>query len=479
MSRVVLKERQFEPTGNNLGSFEAKDLETFDLQYTDTDEADQQSSSSGSLPSHVPQPKDDNPLEKDSSTSNQNKSQGGGSSDSGQDNSSGEDSGDEGEKSNSSMSGNPSGNTSSSSGNNSPGNPDSDYGTNNSTDYSDMKSEPTDEELEAEDQDFDQGTLSDLEKALQKIKETSTESSKSRQQSTNERAKEESGDSDDMRNNKNRQDEISAAKDILGKALQDTKENESSSAVKKDDDDDYDRNDRNSESAEDILSSLGAGNLTTLFNPSTLSDWRARLTKLFDKALGFDIVTNPNLVNKKIEDAPPGREDEIPVIKNVVILLDLSSSMGSTEFKQVISHVDTMLRARKMNNTWFHIVAFGDSNLKTIEPYYTKCKGSQFKKKIMSSPYLEGIWMTDLVPGIILAATKVHQPDAVIIMTDAGFNGGGKQALERNSKAKTFMKKNKTKIIWALTTNFSKRGVEEFDPTALSQKRYVKFKNTK
>ena len=69
---MQLKERQFEPTGINLGDFESKDLETFDLQFKDSDKEDEQNQEGkqGSTSnSHVPDPIDDNPLKDNKSKS--------------------------------------------------------------------------------------------------------------------------------------------------------------------------------------------------------------------------------------------------------------------------------------------------------------------------------------------------------------------------------------------------------------------------
>ena len=339
---------------------------------------------------------------------------------------------------------------------------------------------PSDEELEAEDDDFDPsdlGTLSDLEKALESIDQQSADSVKERRKSENNRNNQE--ESNRNSSQKDRDDEIAAAKDIVGKAAKDTQSDDimNGKGDEDEDDDDYGRryNRDKSESQDDILKDLGAGNLTTLFNPGNLQDWRSRLDKIFDKALGFDIVTNPNLTNKKIEDAPPGREDEIPQIKNIAILLDMSASMGAREFKQVIMHIDTMIKARKLTKVWFHIIGFGSSNINDIGNYYSRVKGSRLKQEMMTKFKNDAGWMTDFLPGVVFAAHKVHKPDAVIIMTDAEFNGS-LDKFKKDSKASMFMKKNKNKIIWALTKNARLQYVKDYDPTAIAKKRYIKFK---
>ena len=674
MSRVVLKERQFEPTGINLGEFNSADLESFDLQYKDTDDSGSDGQGAGSSDekkkSSVPDPVDDNPLEKDDNNQSKKKSSGGQSGQSSQDSSGNQEqeesdepegvddipdewdpygdnlddqdpdmpdetpeSEDDGENSGGGGSGPQSGggsvssdddndipsqvpnqgnkqsgdtsdNDGSSSDNQSgqDGNPDSDNSSNGSNsqdgqgssdssngdeegesedgegsgDFDDLLNDyeddsgsdgqgagssdegseddmldspknsselgkndsnqgtgnggprgdstddgsetgdadlggesgggagssgasgnsgnangqgssnldldrnqvPSAEELEADDTDFDPdlGSLSELEEALKDIDQKSADSVKERRRSENTRSEQEEEQS--RNSQRDRDDEIAAAKDIVGKAAKDTQSDETMNGSQtSDEDDDYNRryNRDMSESQEDILKELGAGNLTTLFNPGNLQDWRSRLDRIFDKALGFDIITNPNLVNKKIEDAPPGREDETPQIKNIAVLLDMSGSMGAREFKQVISHIDTMLQARKLTKVWFHIIGFGTSNINDIPAYYAKVKGSKFKQTMMTKFKNDAGWMTDILPGIVFCSMKVHRPDAVIIMTDAEFNGNLSQ-FERDSKAKMFMKKNKNKIIWALTANARMQGVQDYDPTAISKKRYIKFK---
>lgn len=632
MARLQLKERQFEPTGNNLGTFLSSDLESFDLQYTDSDEQEdgQEGGAESKQPqSHVPDPFDENPL-KDQSDNKQKNSDGNGgqsgeggssSGDSGDNNgtndnpdddvetaddlnvpdswdpygdnpddedpdlpdssnsgdagygssddseedsndeimpssgnesddadtsdpSQGSNSGEEGNDSdgngsddsqsdnsgnnqsgngssgdsgegsddsngsngepgegsgdsestsgqgspnsgNSSDGGSEDGDSSNSSGGSSggqgQGSSSSQAGSSysNSSDKSEgnksQQAPPTEEELEAEDEDFNpsdgEDDLSDLEKALDTIDNSSTESQKTRNKSQSQ----EGDPSEDNRSRREIEDEAAAAKDMVGKAVQDVQAENKDNDGNEDDEDDYHRSRDFSEDEEDILKDLGAGNLTSLFNPGNLKDWRSRLDKLFDKATGFDIITNPNLINKKIEDAPPGREDEDPQLKNIVVLIDLSGSMGADKFKQVISHVDTMIRARKLTSVWFHIIGFGDDNIRELERWYTKVKGSKFKQMMMTKYKNDAGWGTRITPGFELAAIKVHKPDAIIVMTDAEIFDGA-STLEKNSKAKTFVKKYKNKIIWALTQGASLNKILEIDPTLKAKKRYIKFK---
>lgn len=338
----------------------------------------------------------------------------------------------------------------------------------------DNDSIPSDEELEAEDRSFDPselGTLSELEEALKNIEENTADSVKERQNSEENRTEQEETT---QQNQRDRNDEIAAAKDMVGKAVKDVQNDETVKSTSETDDDDY-YNRNAGQSQDDILKDLGAGNLTTLFNPGNLSDWRSRLDRLFDQALGFDIVTNSNLINKKIEDAPPGREDELPQVKNILVLLDMSGSMGADKFKQVISHIDTMLRAKKLTGVYFHIVGFGTRSINDIPPYTAKVKGARFKSTMLSKFGNDAGWGTYLLPAIVYCSSKVKRPDAVIIMTDGEIFDNPSE-FQSNSKVKMFMKRNKNKIIWALTANGDLNRVCGLDPTAKSRKRYIKFK---
>ena len=326
---------------------------------------------------------------------------------------------------------------------------------------------PSVEELEAEDDDFDSsGSLSDLEQALDDIDSRSSSASKQKNKSDMERAEQEDEMSDSPRD---MEDEIAAAKDLAGKAARDMRSDKDSSL------DDPSISDEYGESEEDILQDIGLGNLTSVFNPGNLQDWRTRLDKIFDKALGFDIVTNPNLVNKKIEDAPPGREDDTPQIDHIAILLDMSSSMGAGKFKEVIGHIDTMIRARKLNRVWFHIIGFGSRHIRDLERYYDKVKGMKLKQTLMTKYKNDANWMTDFLPGMQLCIKKVPRPDGIIVLTDADFNGKYREFLN-DTKVSAFMKKNRKRIIWALTSNAKLSNVTAYDSSAVSNKRYIKFK---
>jgi hypothetical protein len=190
---------------------------------------------------------------------------------------------------------------------------------------------------------------------------------------------------------------------------------------------------------------------------------------------------NPNLINKKLEDAPPGSEDDKPEIKNILVLLDCSSSMGAKEFKQVIEHLDTMFRVRNFNKVNFHLFGWGNSNVNSVAGTYKKVKGRLFRKTIMT--YKAQSWATYLLPALILSAQKVKHPDAILILTDAEITPSEVSVMTSGKTpeskiAQQYVKKNKDRIIWVLTNNARPENIKPYDPTAVAKKRYVKFKKT-
>jgi hypothetical protein len=332
-------------------------------------------------------------------------------------------------------------------------------------DYSDVDDDWDDDDSGAYSQ-------SDLEKALNEIESSESESSKERRSNENER-EEEARNQQKQQDNKISQtnpDEVKAAKDMLGKAIKDTRNQQPSS-----DDNDSRRYSNDDIDENDILGSMGAGSLTSTFVPKMASDWKAKLEKLLDQALGYDIITNPNLFNKKLEDAPPGREDEVPDIKSIAVLLDCSGSMGAREFAQVIKHLDTMFMVRKMDKTTFHIIDWGDNRVQSVSSTYIRVKGRMFKREIMK--HTDHGWGTALIPGLMVASQKVHKPDAILILTDAEIYDGDRMGRTAEGKiAQEFIKKYKKKIIWVLTADGAVSRVGAFDPTAQAQKRIIKFR---
>ena len=222
----------------------------------------------------------------------------------------------------------------------------------------------------------------------------------------------------------------------------------------------------------DNYKDFGAGTMTTLFKGNSMvADWKAKLEKLFRKALGQRITMNPNMINKRIEDAPPGREDiETQMIK-VAVLIDCSGSMGSGAFKKVIMQMDAMIKADKqMRNVLFYIIPFEMWNAEKCIKLMVKCKGTRLKSELMKFEAMGG---TDIVPGFQALMRKVKNPDSIIVLSDCGVNASRTVSDPTYQKC---VKKYRDRIIWVLTSKRDISDMNAIDPYAKKQDRYVVFK---
>lgn len=222
----------------------------------------------------------------------------------------------------------------------------------------------------------------------------------------------------------------------------------------------------------DNYKDFGAGTMTTLFKGNSMvADWKAKLEKLFRKALGQRITMNPNMINKRIEDAPPGREDiETQMIK-VAVLIDCSGSMGSGAFKKVIMQMDAMIKADKqMRNVLFYIIPFEMWNAEKCIKLMVKCKGSRLKSELMKFEAMGG---TDIVPGFQALMRKVKNPDSIIVLSDCGVTASRTVSDPTYQKC---LKKYRDRIIWVLTSKRDISDMNAIDPYAKKQDRYVVFK---
>lgn len=222
----------------------------------------------------------------------------------------------------------------------------------------------------------------------------------------------------------------------------------------------------------DNYKDFGAGTMTTLFKGNSMvADWKAKLEKLFRKALGQRITMNPNMINKRIEDAPPGREDiETQMIK-VAVLIDCSGSMGSGAFKKVIMQMDAMIKADKqMRNVLFYIIPFEAWSAAECVKRMVKCKGTKLKAELMKFKAEGG---TDIVPGVHAMMKKVKNPDSIIILSDCVVTASRTVSDPIYQK---WLKKYRDRIIWVLTSKRDISYMSDIDPYAKKQDRYVVFK---
>ena len=222
----------------------------------------------------------------------------------------------------------------------------------------------------------------------------------------------------------------------------------------------------------DNYKDFGAGTMTTLFKGNSMvADWKAKLEKLFRKALGQRITMNPNMINKRIEGAPPGREDiETQMIK-VAVLIDCSGSMGSGAFKKVIMQMDAMIKADKqMRNVLFYIIPFEAWSAAECVKRMVKCKGTKLKAELMKFKAEGG---TNIVPGVHAMMKKVKNPDSIIVLSDCGVTVS---TTVSDSTYQKWLKKYRDRIIWVLTSKRDISYMSAIDPYAKKQDRYVVFK---
>ena len=287
------------------------------------------------------------------------------------------------------------------------------------------------------------------------------------------------GDSKGSIGNSKSDNDFKKAHDTKGNDLDDTKGKEvvekmvreASKRMQEEIDKDETLADTNKTSL-DNYKDFGAGTMTTLFKGNSMvADWKAKLEKLFRKALGQRITMNLNMINKRIEDAPPGREDiETQMIK-VAVLIDCSGSMGSGAFKKVIMQMDAMIKADKqMRNVLFYIIPFEMWNAEKCIKLMVKCKGTRLKSELMKFEAMGG---TDIVPGFQALMRKVKNPDSIIVLSDCGVNASRTVSDPTYQKC---VKKYRDRIIWVLTSKRDISDMNAIDPYAKKQDRYVVFK---
>lgn len=222
----------------------------------------------------------------------------------------------------------------------------------------------------------------------------------------------------------------------------------------------------------DNYKDFGAGTMTTLFKGNSMvADWKAKLEKLFRKALGQRITMNPNMINKRIEDAPPGREDIETQMVKVAVLIDCSGSMGSGAFKKVIMQMDAMIKADKqMRNVLFYIIPFEAWSAAECVKRMVKCKGTKLKAELMKFKAEGG---TDIVPGVHAMMKKVKNPDSIIILSDCGVSASRTVS---DTTYQKWLKKYRDRIIWVLTSKRDIQMMNAIDSYAKKQDRYIVFK---
>lgn len=319
-----------------------------------------------------------------------------------------------------------------------------------------------------EEEDDEPSEKSELEKAIEKANNSRSTAEKQKEDDDKKFEEETRQTRQNKSQSEIREEEKQTSgmiRDAIGEAKKELAERKQKGEIKDDED-----------SEMDTLFRTGASKITNVGNGKMAQDWRSKLERILSMASGVKITMNPNLINKRIENAPPGREDIVPEISNMAILVDMSGSMGAQQFKQVILHIDTILKAKKLGHVKFHILGWGSSSWQNVAATYTKCKGKDLKRTMISK-FSDASGGTCLVPGIQVAAKLLKKPDAIMIFTDAGLADTDQVASD--PICQRFMKKHKKRLIWVLTHNADMGKFKRADPYAYSHDMYVKFKNTK
>lgn len=555
MAKKQLKKRIFVPTGNDLGEFTIFDLQPVDITFVDSDDSGQSQDNNkkmGSSQSSIPDPVDNNPLNKGSQDNSSSSNGGNGqkdenpyATDNGNNNNSDDfakqdrdinndlygddldtDSGEQPPQNNDGGDGEgSSGDGESGSGSSGVGGSDDNSfappNYDSSSNMGDDNSSVGNTTSEMEDAlNKEQDNMSDTAKErMSEVSGQNSSSDKNGSQGDNSQGDNSQGDnsqgedgssgdnsqnsdSDNSQNSNSQEGNSSSsggdskggsgnnqsgksdndfkkAHDTKGNDLDDTKGKEvvekmvreASKRMQEEIDKDETLADTNKSSL-DNYKDFGAGTMTTLFKGNSMvADWKAKLEKLFRKALGQRITMNPNMINKRIEDAPPGREDiETQMIK-VAVLIDCSGSMGSGAFKKVIMQMDAMIKADKqMRNVLFYIIPFEYWDASECIKRMVKCKGTRLKSELMKFEAMGG---TDIVPGFQALMRKVKNPDSIIVLSDCGVSASRTVSDPTYQKC---VKKYRDRIIWVLTSKRDISDMNAIDPYAKKQDRYVVFK---
>ena len=223
----------------------------------------------------------------------------------------------------------------------------------------------------------------------------------------------------------------------------------------------------------DNYKDFGAGAMTTLFKSTGMvADWKVKLNKLFRMALGQRVFMNPDMINKRIEDAPPGREDIESTMIKVGILLDCSSSMGGSAFKKVITQMDAMIRADKgMKKVQFYIMPFSEWSVEESIKLMKRCKGTQLKQTLLTFGPKGSTYITNAVEALM---RKIKNPDTVIVMSDCEI--WDDDAFARNSYCKKLVTKFRKRLIWVMPSKSGLGYMAKFDKFAKKEDRYLVFK---
>ena len=519
MPKVVRKKRVFEDTDNIIDNVNALDIETFNLFYTDSDAPNDKLSNSKS---NVPKPKEDSnkldPIIKppnnsgngddsgDGQEEQQNSQQSGqqmpqqGSQQSGgsQQNGQQSDSQQSGQQNNtdnqqgSQQSGQQSGSQQGSQQSNTNNQQSSTNNQQNNSQQGNQQSSTGSNQQSNQQSDNQQGNNSNkskestfngdsLKEAIDKIRESLTKTQKEYDKENidgeaEEKLKGTKG------NNTKLGDTVSdkAEKETLEKLLkesnaelskEESKNNNSNSNEHKQErlSEVYDQMSGEMVSSNKVLNSTGMGSLIRIRDTQAAKSWEISLKRALKKALGTTISYNPNLINKRIPDAPPGKETSKRAMKEIIVLLDCSASMGASKFKKALLSINEFLTSsrKELKKVDITVYSWGSSNIKDVQSSKMKLNINNFKRILTLDSYMP---TTVISPVLEVIKRKARTADLIIILTDAEIFD-----YDNLASYKSLLTNNRNKILWIVTQDYNKEVLLEIDKTAYKDSRIIRL----
>ena len=147
--------------------------------------------------------------------------------------------------------------------------------------------------------------------------------------------------------------------------------------------------------------------------------------------------------------------------------------------------MEGMLKAGGLGGVVFDVIAWGSPYLKDIAPFMSrgKIRGRSLKKQMLAGFSSISFGSTYIVPAFQLASHKCKREDAILVFTDAVLHDSSEAS--RDSTCKSYLEKNKHKIIWVLTTGGGNEDgekqsqlatIRKFSSYSVSHNMYIKFR---
>ena len=483
MGLVARKKRVFNDTDTVIDNISALDLVSFDLYYTESDAPAEQASSQSNK-NEVPEPDDPNkvePIVNQGSSNSQSEGDSGSDDNSGSDASGGQD--DLNNQSGDSAQNNQNSGTddTSSKGNDSEVNPDDSDNKNTTS----QGNSPKDSNLKDSDSSSNSNNLDDdsnpfgktsMTDSINNLKNNKSNSSKEYEKENIDEGVQEQNNKDNGIEESNKLTSDKRERESLEDLLKDTNKDTEKEIQNQENENKrssiYDKSKDERVSNSEAANSMGLKNIIRVKDNTAVKMWEKTLHSILKRALGTSVSFNPNLINKRIPDAPPGRESSQKSMRQVYILLDCSASMGADKFKKAILSINDFIKqSRKdLSKVEFVVIPWGDSYL-NVKDYLVRLNINNFKR-ILSIDSMG--WSTFIVPALNYIKRRANRADLIMILTDAEIF----DYTEASTGAyKSFFTNNKQRIVWIVTPDYSKQYLLAMDKTALKDNRVIRLTN--